>query len=388
VVIYVCLFFVYSLGKEKSMKQIIGDCRVYSRHSADCAHKNDPTHLKCNCRKWLQYQLDKKTIQVSAETRSMAGVKLAAEKKTAELRGEVPTVAAEPDLKTVASAVKDWLEFREKDGLGNTKPESLGRKLTEWCNEHSITFLHQITSERVIQFRSSLNYRSRTSHSFQNHWSIIAAFFGWATLAKLIAANPVPPFKTVKVKVPEVKVPTLAEIEKVIAATTGVEKLFLLTMRHSGVALLDCTLLDRSKLVGNLIKGTRSKSEKRYRVRIPEWLASTILALPGDKWFVTEKLSPRATADYRSVKLKRIASGLGLTITAHKFRHFFISEQLAAGVPVGDVSKMVGTSPQMIAKTYEHWIKEGEERLDAVQAEVWLAQGLDKDGNQKATTVQ
>jgi hypothetical protein len=36
-----------------------------------------------------------------------------------------------------------------------------------------------------------------------------------------------------------------------------------------------------------------------------------------------------------------------------------------------------------IRKTYEHWIKEGEERLDEVQSEVWKRQGLDENGNSK-----
>jgi hypothetical protein len=44
---------------------------------------------------------------------------------------------------------------------------------------------------------------------------------------------------------------------------------------------------------------------------------------------------------------------------------------------------MVGTSPQEIRKTYRHYIKKGEERLDDVQATVWKQQGLDANGNGK-----
>lgn len=52
------------------------------------------------------------------------------------------------------------------------------------------------------------------------------------------------------------------------------------------------------------------------------------------------------------------------------------------------LSKMVGTSPKEIRRTYEHWIKEGEERLDDVQAEVWKRQGLDENGNSKHENIQ
>jgi len=49
---------------------------------------------------------------------------------------------------------------------------------------------------------------------------------------------------------------------------------------------------------------------------------------------------------------------------------------------VDDVADMVGRSPKEICKTYRHWIKETEERLDAVQREAWLKMGLDENGNE------
>jgi hypothetical protein len=48
---------------------------------------------------------------------------------------------------------------------------------------------------------------------------------------------------------------------------------------------------------------------------------------------------------------------------------------------------MVGTSPKEVRETYRHWIKEAEDRLDEVQRQAWLAQGLDKNGNPKADQV-
>jgi hypothetical protein len=45
---------------------------------------------------------------------------------------------------------------------------------------------------------------------------------------------------------------------------------------------------------------------------------------------------------------------------------------------------MVGSSPNEIRKTYRHWIKEAEDRLDKVQREAWLKMGLDENGNEIA----
>jgi len=49
---------------------------------------------------------------------------------------------------------------------------------------------------------------------------------------------------------------------------------------------------------------------------------------------------------------------------------------------------MVGTSEKEIRNTYEHWIKEAEDRLDEVQRQAWLAQGLDENGDPRKQELQ
>jgi integrase len=86
--------------------------------------------------------------------------------------------------------------------------------------------------------------------------------------------------------------------------------------------------------------------------------------------------------------VNKVIRQAGVKMTPHGFRHFRITEWLAAGVRVEDVADMVGTSPKEIRRTYRHWIKEAEDRLDEVQRQAWLAQGLEKNGNPKADKVQ
>lgn len=83
----------------------------------------------------------------------------------------------------------------------------------------------------------------------------------------------------------------------------------------------------------------------------------------------------------------RIPGSYRVKMTAHGFRHYRISEWCAAGVKPEDVADFVGTSPDEIRKTYRHWIKEAEDRLDEVQRHEWLAKGLDENGNPKADQV-
>jgi hypothetical protein len=51
---------------------------------------------------------------------------------------------------TVEAAIKEWLEFREKNRLVNTKPKLMGQKLIDWCEKNEIFLLTAITTDRVM----------------------------------------------------------------------------------------------------------------------------------------------------------------------------------------------------------------------------------------------
>ena len=378
------------------MKQIIGEVRVYSRHSDTCTRKNDPSYMKCACPKWMQYAVNGKSRRESATTRSFAGVKLAAEAKTRELRGEATPIEPTTQAISVDAAIQDWLRFREVNGIGNDKPKLMGGKLAAWCKENGIGFLYQLTSGKVMDFRNSLPYKTRTSSSLKIHWAIMCNFFGWAHGAKLIAENPVPntrihPQFKIRFKKPEVVPPTAQEVARVIAAVNetrwdaerkGRVRGFAETMSNSGMAIRDTATLGRANLdADNRIRGNRCKTNERFKVRIPSWLADRLRALPCTDpayffWYLRrdgQKLKATSIVHNYEADLRKLFALAKADMTPHGFRHFFITQQLAKGWSVDEVSTMVGTSPHEIRKTYQHWIKEDDDRMDAK----WLEQGLD-----------
>jgi integrase len=126
---------------------------------------------------------------------------------------------------------------------------------------------------------------------------------------------------------------------------------------------------------GTLIRGNRTKSNERYRVRVSESLAKQLEAL-GEPAF------PGTYTQWRW-RVNKVIEDAGVKTTPHGFRHIRITEWLSAGMRVDDVANMVGTSPKEIRKTYRHWIQEEEDRLDEAQREAWLRMGLDENGNPK-----
>ena len=385
----------------------------YRRHSADCKHKDDRYHPRCGCPLSFQFNwsqppttLDGRKLRRgqnrwSAHTRIWSE----AQSKSKRLDGDLEALLQGKPVRqnvTVKAAVAKWLEFRGKNGLASTKEKLMGDKLVTWCEKNDIILLTAVTTERVMEFRMSLPFRTGDSSSLAVHWAVIGGFFSWAVGMSYIEKSPIPntrlyPQFRIKYKQREVVPPTKQEMEKVLATATGRVGILLRLMRESGMALVDahkfgmsqsdCEKYGVSKpgrrpIVQDrtLIRGNRTKTNERYRVRISQSLAAQLEAL-GTPAFAGTYVKWREDVN------KAIRQA-GVKMTPHGFRHFQITAWLAAGCRVEDVADMVGTSPKEIRKTYRHSIKEAEDRLDEVQRQAWLAQGLDMNGNSKADQLQ
>jgi hypothetical protein len=161
-------------------KQIAaGGIRVYSRHSAGC--NRNSAHLKCDCPKWLQYQIAGKQVRESAGTRSFAQALIVAEKKAKELFGEVAPIV--PAKVTVEQAVHAWLAFRAQEGMNSEKAKLMSGRLLAFCKEHELAFLGSITGAYLTALRATLPYKTTTSSSLKIHWSVLGGFFTWCVTA-------------------------------------------------------------------------------------------------------------------------------------------------------------------------------------------------------------
>ena len=369
---------------------------IYRRHGAACSERSNRYAPRCGCPLWFQFlwkhgktAYDGKKLNYqnkwSAETRSWSE----AQSRAKELEKNLQALAdgkTIPKGATVENAVQEWLEFRSKSKLDNTKADLMGRKLTEWCEKNEILLLAGITTDRAIKFRMSLPFRTGDSSSLSVHWAVIGGFFNWSVGMGYIDKSPLPntrqnPQFAIKYDKKEVVPPTKTQVEKVLATATGPVKVMCQLMHETAMALVDAQKFDPANLQdGTLIRGNRTKTHERFRVRISKSLAKQLGALG----------SPAFPGTYREWREQcyKVFKDSGVKMTPHGFRHYRISQWLAQGVSVADVSKWVGTSEKEIRKTYEHWIREAEDRLDEVQRQVWLKQGLDKSGDQRRHRTQ
>lgn len=152
-----------------------------------------------------------------------------------------------------------------------------------------------------MEFRISLPYRTGDSSSLSVHWAVISGFFSWAVGMGYIEESPIPntrphpPFR-IKYKQKEVVPPTKQEMEKVLASATGRVSILVRLMRETGMALVDAHKFGMSVADGEkygvskperrpivqdrtLVRGNRTKTNERYRVRISQSLAAQLEAL-------------------------------------------------------------------------------------------------------------
>jgi integrase len=381
--------------------------RIHRRHNREKCHSKNPYDPRCRCPLWVQFgwkranaifegkKLTSPQTKWSLGTRSWSEAQSKKKELEERLRDFVDGKVV-PKGVTVKAALQEWYEFRDQDGLDNTKAKLMGCKLVDWCENNNVLLLTALTTDKIIKWRLTLPFRSGDSSSLSVHWSVISGFFSWSAGMGYIEKSPIPnpkinPQFRIRYEKAEVVPPTKKQVEKILAAAKGRVRLLSQLMRETGMALVDAVKFRMSQddatkyglpkperrptILGTVIRGNRTKTNERYRVRISESLAKQLEAL-GQPAF------PDTLPTWRD-RIKKAITDAGVDTTPHGFRHYRITEWLSNGVGADDVADMVGTSPDEIRRTYRHWVKEAEDRLDEVQRQAWLKMGLDEKGNPK-----
>ena len=140
---------------------------VYTRHYPPC-RQTDSNYRRCRCPKWINGTLATgKFIRESAQTRSW---------ETAERKARLMEIDADPLKKaapepnwriTIEQAVGDFLRDEEARKLQKTSTcqskTLLEKQLLGWAREQSLTFLDELTTAKLREFRASWNNGALTT---------------------------------------------------------------------------------------------------------------------------------------------------------------------------------------------------------------------------------
>jgi integrase/recombinase XerD len=372
---------------------------VYTRHYPPCTQA-DSNYRRCRCPKWINGTLPTGMfIRVSAKTRSWEK----AERKARMVEGYPDPhgqAALDPVLRvTIKQAVNDFLVDEEARQLAKTstcQSKTLFRKqLLAWAQSVSLTFLDELTTEKLRDFRASWRNRALTT---QRKHHRLNGFFDFCIENDWIHKNPSKRMKSVQVSADPTDYFTPAEFEKIVDATYAYGewkggrdfehralrlRALILLMRWSGLSILDAVTLERRRLEGYRLLLYRHKTKVPVFVPLPPDVVALLHNLPNSNsryFFWSGNGDPHTAKKGWQRSLRRLFKKLNLKTEGdhpkhchpHMFRDTFAVELLLAGVPLDQVSLLLGhSSIKVTEKHYAPFVKARQQQLEASARMAW-----------------
>jgi integrase/recombinase XerD len=410
---------------------------VYTRHHPDCKNAGDKDWRRCNCPKWIWGSVNGNFIRRSARTHNWdeaEEVRLrlmqtgtlpalpapqAAQPSPPAPPLVLPPPAAQPDSagevlgpapKRPRVSVKKAVEAYLADAVGRNVSEATLEKLTtifekqflSWAKAQGLEYIDEIELDALLNFRSTWKDGSLAKQKKQSR---VIGFFWACVRRRYLIENPALGLGRIKV----VQIPTdyfpPDEFQRILDATyvygdprggyipiedtrTRLRTLTLL-MRWSGLRIRDAILLERHRLHGDSLLLYQAKTGTPVYVPLPSYVVKPLETLPaGPKpnrrfFFWSGNGKPKsAVADwwrayrrlFELVDIRR-PDGQLKRCHPHMFRDTFAVEMLLAGVPIDQVSLLLGhASVKITEKSYAPFVKARQIQLQESVRNAWSAQ--------------
>ena len=406
---------------------------VFTRHSTSCRFSRDRACRRCNCPKWVGGQVNGYYFRQSAKTRQWAEaeeVRVKLEEAlikglppfgTAVAAGSappIPTPADPPPVSrtevpeprvpkprprvTVAQAVEAYLAdavSRSVETSTLKKLETIFRKqFLAWTRFEGIEYLDELELDALLNFRNTWEDGPLAKQKKQSR---VIGFFWACVRRRYLTENPAIGLGKIKV----VQIPTdyfpPDEFERIIAATyirrgdrgggdvkanqTRLRTMTLL-MRWSGLRIRDAVTLERHRLNGDSLLLYQAKTGTPVYVPLPPQVVEALEDIPpGPKpnpryFFWSGNGEPKsAVADWQRSYRRlfktadiRTADGEKKRCHPHMFRDTFAVEMLLAGVPIDQVSLLLGhASVKITEKSYAPFVKARQVQLQESVRNAW-----------------
>lgn len=359
--------------------------QIYRRHLKSCSHTSR-SYRRCPCPIWVQGTLGGETIRRAMDVTSIeAASNLVAQWNAA---GAIGAVKQEPAR--IDDAVAKYLDDARARHLAEatiTKLTTIFEKqFLAWTQDEGLRYLKELTPARLTAWRSTWKDQAlAASKKYQR----VVGFFYFCMRMKWIVENPMKSLHPPKVKQDPTLPFTPEEVNAIVSACDrfplkGVYgdgnrkrlRAMTLLLRYSGLRIRDAATLRRERLQHGKLLLYMQKTGVPVFVPLPPYVVAALDETPNvhsSYFFWSGNGLPKTTvADWqRSLrKLFEIANVQGGH--AHRFRDTFAVELLLAGVPIDQVSILLGhSSVKITEKSYAPWVKARQEQLEAAVMKTW-----------------
>ena len=380
---------------------------VFVRHSEGCKYAGDEFSRRCNCRKHFRWTQNGTQYRRKAGTRSWEEAEETKRQLQDQLAGRAPEPNAEESVRTVVDAISLFITDKQvqgvSDGVVARYKSELGR-FQLYCEKESVFTVPRITRELLTGYAATWEHYYPSSTTRASVRERLRSFLRYCFECRWLDRIPAVP--KVEVDEPPTLPLTDAEYARLLSTIDSVRPLrfdakgethllgpetkkrlraLVQLMRWSGLAIQDAVKLRRADIVHDKAKGlyrivtSRQKTGTHVSVPIPVDVAKELLSAPspdGEHIFWTGKSTGRsAPSMWGSRYMRSLFETAGLRsghMVSHRLRDTFAVDLLQKGVPMEEVSKLLGhTSIKTTEKHYAKWVKSRQDRLDALVTGTW-----------------
>jgi len=339
---------------------------IYRRHRTKCPQRGTGNLKSCECAIWLVGTLFGERYRASAKTRNFK----AAEKQRAKLeQGEEPKLQ-QPKNTTIKDALSAFIsdcEARKLNRSTRSKYKLLQDNLAAFAERNHLIGIAELQAEDVRRFRQERSLGARTA---SKELERIRCFFNFCISNEWIAKNPAKSIKAPQVK-PKPTLPYSAlELGKIFEHADFRSATFYKLLLHSGLRILDASTMRPERIQDGKLFIYQAKTGQPVWVPLPPDLVQDLgkLTLVGGYYFAVESEKPESIAEYYRKKIHKIQDGFH----AHRFRDTFAVNLLQAGVPLEEVSILLGHSSVKITEQhYAPWVASRQTRLEELVKRTW-----------------
>jgi integrase len=369
----------------------------YTRHYSPCK-QTGISYRRCKCPKWIQGTLpDGRSLRKSAKTRSWEKAEMLCRRLEDESDPNKPE--AKPRTKSV-DAIQTFREDEDSRRLteGTLKKSRyfFETQLTEWARKEAIVYLDQLTPAVLTRFRSGWTNAAQT---MQRKHERLIAFLWFCVRMDWMTKNPAIVLKRIQASPAPTDYFPKEEFKALVDATYAYGdwrgghdfehrrdrlRALILLMRWSGLAIKDAVTLERQRLSedGNIFL-YRAKTGVPVYVPLPPDVHALLQSLPNSNphyFFWSGKGDPETAKRgwvrslallFKNTALKN-PDGQPKRCHSHMFRDTFAVELLLAGVPIDQVSLLLGhSSVKVTEKHYAPFVKARQAQLAQSARMAW-----------------
>jgi integrase/recombinase XerD len=372
---------------------------VYARHSGKCPQSKvrlAGQHRRCKCPLWLRWG---KSSKRSARTRSWEIANKAARKLEEELERQALGIETPkpPDHATIDAALGLYMADRAQRGIkDSSKAQRILGRLRNYAYSRNVVLLKDVSARMLTEWRATWTFRKDSSGP-SVAWSIVKTFFRWAHCIDLNSSDVSAKLPSLPIVRKQVQPLTQDEMEGLLAATSQCGftldiadrvRIFILLQRWSGLACIDAATLPRNLLRAddNLTQVHRTKTDAEVFIPLPPAVAQMLRAHANDHpdyfFWNPERMKKTSLICQFGDWLRTVFDKAGVKhgqqeMLSHRFRHTFAVELLLAGVPIEEVSKLLGhKTSRTTERFYSAWVKARQQKLEADVKQAWTKMEL------------